>query len=550
MISFPYTSVKTMSGSTPKYDRAINSSIKRLYNKLRYTRGVAIDIGDGFRVVSDTGMNVKVMCNGAWAHVGGNFCYEDDIEKSLTIQTADSNNDRIDRIVIRNDISQEVRAASIVVVKGTASSSPTPPALTNTSEIQEICLADILVKRNATSIATENITDKRLDKSVCGVLSNAFGDIDASKFFTQLQALIDNLKDEITDINQGSEVMLKATYDPGEHGIDITIQPYTHSLSGGVHTLTGQGNVIQFTATGNFTKGNTFNVNGTVCTANTISGEELWTGFFKSGATIMCLRSGNTLTFNGGGLPSSEVAKLAPGNIKTGVSVVINGNTVSGTFTADATAAESDIAPGKIAYSKGNKIIGTFTSDANAVESSIRSGFSAYVNGIKIVGNIPNKGAATIIPTPYDQSISAGQYLTGNQTIKGDANLAAQNIKDGISIFGVRGNYKPSDYFAITEAHFEGAWNKTIEVNAPSGICNVCAILSATYYYATVRIVLNGWNGGGWTQVWKAEDYVGTDQRWANAEIRGLFSGYSRFQLVMYTDKDTRVIGIGSLQGF
>lgn len=128
MISFPYTSVKTMSGSTPQYDRAINSSIKRLYNKLRYTQGVAVDIGDGFRVVADTGMNLRVLCNGAWAHVGGNFCYEDDIEKSLTIQAADANNDRIDRIVIRNDISQEVRAASFVVVKGTASSSPTPPA--------------------------------------------------------------------------------------------------------------------------------------------------------------------------------------------------------------------------------------------------------------------------------------------------------------------------------------------------------------------------------------------------------------------------------------
>ena len=50
------------------------------------------------------------------------------------------------------------------------------------------------------------------------------------------------------------------------------------------------------------------------------------------------------------------------------------------------------------------------------------------------------KGAATIIPGTSSQTIAAGQYLTGAQTISGDANLVASNIKSGVSIFGVDGS--------------------------------------------------------------------------------------------------------------
>ena len=53
----------------------------------------------------------------------------------------------------------------------------------------------------------------------------------------------------------------------------------------------------------------------------------------------------------------------------------------------------------------------------------------------------PTKGAQTYTPTTANQTISSGRWLTGAQTIKGDANLVASNIKSGVSIFGVSGNY-------------------------------------------------------------------------------------------------------------
>lgn len=57
---------------------------------------------------------------------------------------------------------------------------------------------------------------------------------------------------------------------------------------------------------------------------------------------------------------------------------------------------------------------------------------------------VTKKSAATYTPTTSSQTIAASQYLNGAQTIKGDANLVAGNIKSGVSIFGVTGNYAGS----------------------------------------------------------------------------------------------------------
>ena len=81
------------------------------------------------------------------------------------------------------------------------------------------------------------------------------------------------------------------------------------------------------------------------------------------------------------------------------------------------------------------------TSDATLDNGSkMLSGNTAYANGVKYTGSISSKSAQTYTPTTSDQTISAGQYLSGAQTIKGDSNLQAQYIANGVSIFGVSGS--------------------------------------------------------------------------------------------------------------
>ncbi len=82
------------------------------------------------------------------------------------------------------------------------------------------------------------------------------------------------------------------------------------------------------------------------------------------------------------------------------------------------------------------------TSDATATAANILSGKTAYVKGSKVTGTIQSQAAQTITPGTANKTIASGKYLSGTQTIKGDANLKAENIKEGVSIFGVTGTYE------------------------------------------------------------------------------------------------------------
>ena len=63
-------------------------------------------------------------------------------------------------------------------------------------------------------------------------------------------------------------------------------------------------------------------------------------------------------------------------------------------------------------------------------------------NGEYITGNIPSISSKTITPKTTNQTINAGNYLSGNITISGDADLIAANIKSGKNIFNVAGTCK------------------------------------------------------------------------------------------------------------
>lgn len=86
------------------------------------------------------------------------------------------------------------------------------------------------------------------------------------------------------------------------------------------------------------------------------------------------------------------------------------------------------------------------TKDATALASEILTGKSAYVNGNKVDGLMANNGAVGGKITTVDQqySIPVG-YHDGSGTVEIDeieqAKLIESNIKEGVEILGVTGNY-------------------------------------------------------------------------------------------------------------
>lgn len=95
----------------------------------------------------------------------------------------------------------------------------------------------------------------------------------------------------------------------------------------------------------------------------------------------------------------------------------------------------------RLADKVGDIVGGLDTSDATATADDILLGKTAYLAAGKETGKIQTVGEQTIIPGVADRTIGPGVYLSGQQTVKGDANLVSANIKSGVSIFGVGGSY-------------------------------------------------------------------------------------------------------------
>ena len=116
-------------------------------------------------------------------------------DATITFQPANTQ-PRIDRVVLRNNDDVQERRTSVVVLTGTPSATPEPPAYTRNATIHDLVLADVRIGANVTSVAQSAIADRRLDSSVCGIVAGTIEEIDTSTLYAQIQADLAELKEE------------------------------------------------------------------------------------------------------------------------------------------------------------------------------------------------------------------------------------------------------------------------------------------------------------------------------------------------------------------
>lgn len=153
---------------------------------------------EDFPVTAAGGLKVTVGAGRGWVHPSRFTGYSITKRESdtLTLPLADPSLPRIDRIVMRYDAG--ARAASLQVLQGTASSTPTAPAISRTELIYDLCLAEITRPAGSTSISTGQITDTRLDEKLCGIVRDGVTGIPTDELLAAAKARINALEEKAT----------------------------------------------------------------------------------------------------------------------------------------------------------------------------------------------------------------------------------------------------------------------------------------------------------------------------------------------------------------
>lgn len=141
-----------------EYDAgAVNNRFAALFSD-----GILVDghiIGNALAVTLKTGMTLTVApgrCQiyGALLEVTGSG-------EDLVVSAADSDNPRIDTVVVEYNLDTDINTARVAIVQGTPAASPEAPILSDTATLYQKPLADVLIPAGALTAGA--ITDRRAE---------------------------------------------------------------------------------------------------------------------------------------------------------------------------------------------------------------------------------------------------------------------------------------------------------------------------------------------------------------------------------------------------
>ena len=148
--------------------------------------------------VSNTGTRQITVAPGlAWINYddfkGISVCSRE--ENVLTVPEADNTLNRVDRVVLQFDTSENI--AAIKLKTGTPAVAAQPPDILQNHNQYELGLCTISVPAGSTAVTAADITDPRADETVCGVMRDGVTGIPTAQLQTQAKAMLDSLQAEV-----------------------------------------------------------------------------------------------------------------------------------------------------------------------------------------------------------------------------------------------------------------------------------------------------------------------------------------------------------------
>lgn len=168
------------------YDRIYNAEDVTSYLDMIVGNGVFPNPSTNLQVRAGTGMNVIVGAGQGWIN-GHKMINTADL--TVAISSANAVHPRIDAVIFYVDTS--TRTMGISVKTGTAAASPVAPTLTRSSSRWELCLAQVRVNSQVSSITGAMITDTRGNSDLCGYVQGLIQQMDSTTMFQQWQDAFD-----------------------------------------------------------------------------------------------------------------------------------------------------------------------------------------------------------------------------------------------------------------------------------------------------------------------------------------------------------------------
>lgn len=167
------------------YDREYFAQEFAYYFALFVGNGVFFPSSGKLQVSQNSAQNMSIDITSGDAFING-YWYNNNTTLTIPVENASPTLNRIDSVVIEwNLTTRDIKAK---IVKGKEAAEAKIPDLQRDDSVFQLRLAHISVTQGLTGITNAQITDDRLDKSVCGIVAGLIEQVDTTTLYQQFES--------------------------------------------------------------------------------------------------------------------------------------------------------------------------------------------------------------------------------------------------------------------------------------------------------------------------------------------------------------------------